>query len=98
MVKDFSADSKNAIIKNIQTERITKQAILWHYESDKRMGNDKYDIREDVYNQVPGLTLDDMEKFFNQYIKDKKYIFLDFNILKKYGAVKQLSLEEVFGY
>ena len=100
------ADSKNAIIKNIQTERITKEAILWHFESDKRMGNDKYDIREDIYNQVPGLTLDNLEKFFDQYIKDKKYTFLvlgdthklDFNILKKYGVVKQLSLEDVFGY
>ncbi|NOQ98414.1 MAG: insulinase family protein, partial [Calditrichae bacterium] len=100
------ADSKNAIVKKIQTERITKGAILWRYESAKRMGNDKYDIREDVYKQVPNLTMDDVRKFFAQYIKDKKYTFLvlgdtnklDFNILKKYGAVKQLSLEEVFGY
>ncbi len=100
------ADSKNAIVKKIQTERITKGAILWRYESDKRMGNDKYDIREDVYKQVPNLTMDDVRKFFAQYIKDKKYTFLvlgdtnklDFNILKKYGIVKQLNLEEVFSY
>jgi len=99
-------DSKNAIIKKIQTERITKSAILWKHESDKRMGNDKYDIRKDTYDQVPDLTLDDMRNFFNQYIKDNKYTFLvigdtnkmDFNILKKYGTVKQLTLEEVFGY
>jgi len=99
-------DSKNAIIKKLQTERITKSAILWKHESDKRMGNDKYDIRKDTYDQVPDLTMDDIGKFFDQYIKDNKYTFLvigdtnkmDFNILKKYGTVKQLTLEEVFGY
>jgi predicted Zn-dependent peptidase len=99
-------DSKNAIIKKIQTERITKSGILWKYESDKRMGNDKYDLRKDTYEQVPNLTLNDLENFFNQYIKDKKYTFLiigntnkmDFNVLKKYGTVKQLTLEEIFGY
>jgi predicted Zn-dependent peptidase len=99
-------DSKNAIIKKIQTERITKEAILWHYESDKRMGNDQYDLREDIYKQVPHLTLDDLEVFFNQYIKGKKFVFLiigdinklDFNILRKYGTVTQLRLSEVFGY
>jgi len=99
-------DSKNAIIKKLQTERITKGSVLWRYESDKRMGNDKYDIRRDIYKQVPDLTMNDLKTFFNKYIKDKKFIFLvlgdtnklDFNILKKYGIVKQLSLEEVFGY
>jgi predicted Zn-dependent peptidase len=99
-------DSKNAIIKQMQTERITKAAILWRYESAKRMGLDKYDIRKDVFEQVPELTMKDVSKFFDQYIKDKKYTFLvlgdtkklDFNILKRYGTVKQLGLEEVFGY
>ncbi len=100
------ADSKNAIVKQIQTERITKEAILWRYESAKRMGNDKYDIREDVYKQVPDITMDDVRKFFDQYIKNKRYTFLvlgdtnklDFNILKKFGTIKQLNLEEVFSY
>jgi predicted Zn-dependent peptidase len=100
------ADSKNAIIKKIQTERITKGSVLWRYESAKRMGNDKYDIRRDTYEQVPNLTMDDIQKFFDKYIKGNRYTFLvlgdttkmDFNILKKYGTVKQLTLEEVFGY
>jgi predicted Zn-dependent peptidase len=99
-------DSKNAILKQMQTERITKEAILWRYESAKRMNLDKYDIRKDIYKQVPDLTMADIGKFFDEYIKNKKYTFLvlgdtkklDFNILKQYGIVKQLSLEEVFGY
>jgi predicted Zn-dependent peptidase len=100
------ADSKNAIIKQIQTERITKQAVLWRYVDAKRMGNDDKDYRIDVYQQVPELTMNDISEFFDEYIKDKKYTILvlgdvdklNFTILKKYGDVAQLDLEEVFGY
>jgi len=99
-------DSKNAIIKQIQTERITKGSILWRYVNEKRMGNDDKDYRIDVYEQVPEMTMNDLAEFFNEYIKGKKFTILvlgdvtklDFNILKMYGQVKQLSLEEVFGY
>jgi len=99
-------DSKKAIIKQIQTERITKNSIIWSYVNTKRMGTDDKDDREDVFKQVPKMTMKDLAIFFNEYIKEKKYNILiigdvnklDFNILKKYGQVEQLSLEEVFGY
>jgi zinc protease len=50
--------------------------------------------------------MNDISEFFDEYIKDKKYTILvlgdvdklDFGILKKYGDVAQLDLEEVFGY
>ena len=99
-------DSKQAIIRRIQTERITKDNILRQYDDAVRFSNDDHDIRQDIYQQVPDLTIADLKDFFNGMIKDKHYtIFmvgdvdaLDFNILKKYGQVKELSLEEVFGY
>ena len=54
------------------------------------MGNDQYDVRRDVYKQVPDLTMNDLKTFFNHYIKNKNFVFLvlgdtsklDFNILK----------------
>jgi predicted Zn-dependent peptidase len=99
-------DSKDAIIKQLQTERITKEAIIWRYVDDKRMGNDYKDYRIDIYEQVPEMAMKDLAEFFSEYIKEKKYTILvlgdvnklDFNILKKYGEVEQLSLREVFGY
>ena len=70
------------------------------------MGNEDKDYRQDIYTQVPEMTMDDLRVFFDEYIKDKKYTILvlgdvnklDFDVLKSYGIVKQLSLEEVFGY
>ena len=99
-------DSKNAILKRIQTERITKGSILWRYENERRMGNEKRDYRMDLYDEIPKMTMSDLLDFFDEYIKGKNYIILvlgdvqklDFNVLKQYGQVRQLGLEEVFGY
>ena len=100
------SDCKEAIVKRIQTERITKENILWTYEQAKRMGNDDRDHRADVYEQMPAMTLADLKRFFSRHIQDKKYSILvlgdvkklDFSVLNKYGKVTKLSLEEVFGY
>jgi len=87
-------NSKEALIKQYNTDRIVKQNIFWTYESNKKKGID-YDIRKDIY-----------ESFFNEHIKGKNYDILvignksriDFNLLRSYGQVKELSLEEVFNY
>lgn len=97
--------AKKAVIQKIRTERITKSRVLWNYESAKKLGLN-YDLRKDVFEQVPAMTMNNVEEFFNQNIKDKKYNILvlgdknslDMATLKKYGPVKFLTLEEVFGY
>jgi predicted Zn-dependent peptidase len=104
--ENYFNDSKKAIINRINTERITKESILWRYIHDKQMGNADHDYRLDIYKEVPGMTMDDIQAFFEKYIRNKKYTtlvlgdvnMLDFNMMKKYGKVKQLTLEEVFGY
>ncbi|HMQ69138.1 MAG TPA: insulinase family protein [Ignavibacteria bacterium] len=99
------SNSKNSIIKNIQSERINDSDILYYYEGSKKLGLD-YDIRKDVYSQIPQLSLSDVLKFQNENIKDNKYVILvlgdlkklDMKTLESYGKVKVLTLEEVFGY
>ncbi|MFN3940944.1 MAG: M16 family metallopeptidase, partial [Chitinophagales bacterium] len=97
--------SKEAVRKQIESERITRSGIFWNYESLQRRGID-YDIRKDIYNQVQQMNLDDMEKFFNTHIADRNYTILvmgdrnkiDINFLKSLGEFKELTLEEIFGY
>lgn len=97
--------SKDAIINTIETERITKADILFNYEASKKTGLN-HDIRQDVYNAVKTMTFDDIKKFQEQYIKGAKQNILvigskdklNFEVLKKYGKVKELSLKEIFGY
>lgn len=97
--------AKSSIIQAMRTERITKSDILFNFESAKRLGLD-YDIRQDIFKQVPNLTFADVKKFQDSYVKNKPQIILvlgpeksiDFKMLKKYGKVKKLKLKEIFGY
>jgi len=97
--------AKQSTIKKINTERIIKSNIFWTYMSNMDRGVD-YDTRKDVYNLAQTMTLDEMEAFFNDHIKGKKYTYLvmgnkndlDFNVLKKIGLVQELTLEEIFNY
>jgi len=97
--------ARNSIIDNIKTSRITKSSVLFTYLSNQKRGLD-YDIRKDVYKIVPNLTLNDLKEFHGKYLKDTKKTILvlgdekelNFKILKKYGKVKKLKLEKIFGY
>jgi zinc protease len=97
--------ARNSLMNKLESERITKTAILFNYESAMRKGID-HDIRKDVYEQVQNMTIDDVEKFQQEYIKGRKFNVvmvgdrnkLNLKDLQKYGDVKELTLDELFGY
>jgi predicted Zn-dependent peptidase len=102
--KCFDA-AKTAIIQKIRSERITKEQILFAYINAKRMGL-TYDLRKDVFTQVPNMKISDLLAFDQKYIKDKKFNILvigkkdelDIKTLEKYGKVEYLKLSDIFGY
>jgi hypothetical protein len=93
------------LIQKINTERITKSGVLYNMLAAQKLGLD-YDIRQDVYNKVQNFTVEDIQKFQQENVKGSKYIFLilgdknklDTKSLEKYGPVKYLTMEEIFGY
>ena len=97
--------AKKAILTKIESERVTKSSVLWNYENAKKLNLD-YDLRKDVYDEVKNMTFDDLKKFHDAYVKDKSYVTvlignkekINFDDLKNYGQVEELSLEEIFGY
>jgi len=97
--------AKEAIIQQIRSERITKEDILFSYINAKRSGL-TYDLRKDVFEQIPNMKLTDLLTFDQKYIKDKKFDImvigkkdeLDIKTLEKYGKVEYLKLEDIFGY
>ena len=96
---------KQSIIQGIRSERITKAGILFNYESAKKLGLD-YDIRKDIYQKVPNMTMVEIKSFEEQHVRDKQYTTLivgkkeglDAKVLEKYGKVTYLTLEDIFGY
>ncbi|MFH0865925.1 MAG: insulinase family protein [Bacteroidota bacterium] len=102
--KSFDA-AKDAIVKKIRTERVTKTNVLFNYINAQRMGLTT-DIRKDVFEKVPGMKFADLLAFQQKYLKDKKYTILvigkkddlDVKTLEKYGKIEYLKLEDIFGY
>ncbi|MBK8807609.1 MAG: insulinase family protein [Bacteroidales bacterium] len=97
--------AKQSILRQIETQRITKESIYFTYLNNKRLGIAD-DYRKMIYQQAQKLSLDDIEAYFNSNIKNSNFTYLvlgnrndvDMNILSKIGTVKELSLEEIFGY
>ncbi|MBP7464102.1 MAG: insulinase family protein [Bacteroidales bacterium] len=99
------ATSREAVIKQINSERIIKSDVYWSWQALKEMGID-YDYRKTVYEKVQNYSLADVKTFFDAHVKGKKFDILivgpkdkiDFELLKQYGEIQELSLEEIFGY
>lgn len=103
--KEGMANAKTALRKKMATDRITKNAILFAYLKAQREGID-YDLRKEVYKQIDGFTFNDLKAFHEANIAHKAYTYcvvadenqVSEEMLKKYGDLTKLSLEQVFGY
>ncbi len=101
---NFKASKEN-ILQGIRSERITKSGILFNYENAQKLGLD-YDIRKDIYKNVPKLTLPEIKTFEQNHLKNMKYTVLvigkkeslDLKTLEKYGKITFLPLKDIFGY
>jgi predicted Zn-dependent peptidase len=97
--------AKEMILQEISSQRINKSEILFNCIDAETMGLTQ-DIRKNVFETVQKMTYDDILTFQNTIVKNKprtilvlgKKENLDLKVLEQYGAVKFLSLEEIFGY
>lgn len=96
--------AKESVLQEIRSERIIKADVLFNFEEAIRFGF-KSDPRKDVFEKVQTMNFDDVKRFHEAYIKGKPTTFLllgkksalNLKALEKYGTVKFLTLEEVFG-
>ena len=104
VTKQFNG-AKQSLQKNIESDWITGEGIFGVIERAERRGLD-YDIRTDIYKSLKTLSLTDLKKFFNENIKTIQPSYavignkenVDFKVLEQLGEVKELKLEDVFGY
>ncbi|WP_413514025.1 M16 family metallopeptidase [Myroides odoratus] len=98
-------NAKNSALKNIATQRYTKAQIFYYWLSLQERGIN-YDINKDIYKQTQEMKMTDLVHFFNQYVKGKTFNVgllgkkenLDWEAVKKFGTIKELTLEDLFGY
>ena len=97
--------AKDALTKQLASERVTKMGVIWSYVAAKKLGID-YDLNAKIYEQLPQVTLQGLVDFAKHQVADKPYRYiilgdekeLDMKALENIGPVKRLTTEEIFGY
>jgi predicted Zn-dependent peptidase len=98
-------NARKSLMKDIETDRVTKDAIIMSYLNAAKKGIN-YDLRKTNYQQYNNITLDDLYKFHKDVLSKKPYTYvvvasekrINVDDLKKYGEVHKLTLGEIFGY
>ncbi|MES2372457.1 MAG: insulinase family protein [Bacteroidota bacterium] len=98
-------DTRKGTLKDYETDRITKESIVFNYLSLQKKGID-HDLRKDIYEQMKQLKFDDIKQLHDNAVSHKPFTYcivasekkIKTDDLKKYGEVKKLSLEQLFGY
>lgn len=102
--EQFNA-AKEATLKKIAAQRITKSNIFWTYEGLKKRGIEN-DNRKEMYETIKNMTLSDLKSFFDQNIKGETYNVLvignkkdvDIKALSKLGEVQEMDIDYLFNY
>ena len=97
--------AKAQLKKDIQTERISQDGIIYNYLNAKELGLTK-DIRKEIYQNLDKITMSQVKAFHDKYLSKKPYTYvilasekkLSKEELQKIGEFKKLTLEELFGY
>ena len=98
-------NAKEAIEQKIRTERLTKSRILTEYEKAQKLGVN-HDVRKDLYDAVQNFDMSSLREFHNSHIANGIRVIMvlgsrdnmDLEVLKQYGEIIHLTLEDVFGY
>ena len=97
--------SKDALTKQMATQRTTKFGVIQAYLSARKQGYD-FDVNKKIYEDLQDLTLKDIAEFEQQQIANKKGRYfilgnekeLDIAALQQIAPIRRVSLEEIFGY
>jgi hypothetical protein len=104
-VENNMLNARSAMKKDIETERITQDGIIYNYLAAERRGL-KEDIRKIIYQNADHLSYADLKKFHTDNMASKPYTYcivasdkkLKEADVEKCGPVKKLTREEIFGY
>lgn len=104
-VENSLISAKSAIKKDIETERITQDAIINNFLVAERRGLTD-DYRKMVYEQADKISYNDLKAFHARFISGKPYTYcivaseqkVSQKDLERLGTFRKLSKEEIFGY
>lgn len=102
--RQFEA-AKIGTLKSFETDRTPRQNIFSAYlrAQDRNLN---YDIRKDAYQKIKDISIQDLNNFFQKHITKSNYNLivmgskkkLNLDVLNKFGAVEEVTLEQILGY
>ncbi len=99
-------NARQSVLKQIAASCISKNDIYWTWRANRDRGFLNHDLRSDIYKTLEKAGAEDLIEFQRRHIKGRHYAWMilgdreriDFEYLRKIGPVKELTLEEIFGY
>ena len=97
--------AKASILARLRTQRVKGDRVLYSYLNARELGLDQPREKQ-VFEKVESLTMEDLRAIHARWIAGRTYHYailgdtgdLDMDFLKTLGPVKEVSLEEIFGY
>ena len=97
--------AKDALTKQMASQRTTKFSVIVAYLNAMRQGFD-FDVNKKIFEDLQNITLKDLATFEQERMAGKtgRYLILgnekelDMQALGEIGPIRRISLEEVFGY
>ena len=97
--------AKQSLLSSMRTQRIHKQNIISSFLNDRRFERANNNLQQ-LYTSLQGINLEQIRQFSKEKFQKcgRVYVILgskeqiDMEALKKFGKVKELTLEEIFGY
>ena len=97
--------AKDGILSRMRTKRVTGAAVLDLYRQCRRLGLDAPTDKA-VFESLQNMTFEEVRATQQKWVAGRNYVYavlgdpadLDQDFLRSLGPVKNVTLEEVFGY
>ena len=97
--------AKQSLLSSMRTQRISKQNIISSFLNDRRFERANNNLQQ-LYTSLQGINLEQIRQFSKEKFQKRGRVYvilgskeqIDMEALKKFGKVKELTLEEIFGY
>ncbi len=104
-VRSQFENARKSALKQIASTRINRTNIFFNTLKLQKLGI-YHDFRKDIYQQIESLTFDEVKDFYEKEIKPitfntaiiGKKENLNKEVISKIGEIKELQLEDIFGF
>lgn len=97
--------SRLSVIKQIASSRTIPKRTYWDHMLFKDRGFNR-DLDQDIYHKLQESNTEDLLQFHRKYVQDSRFNIMvlgskervDMEYLRSFGPVRELTMEEVFGF